>query len=397
MRAATWTLLGLLVVTGLGWYTTWQAKSELEARLRTAEKVEREVATLRARLTEMETAPRPASVDAGDAPGLRGQGDAAAVTAAERQRERARREEVRQKALAEHRRQQQENQEALGLIKKKILQIRNPTLREEGLQALTVLLAGDDPQRTRGALQALIEARDTKLDPDRFRPLILEQISAEDPGVRRTALYALYNVAREDGDISYALSAVDDPSDQVRHSASHLIKMYSEGTIEGDAADGILRLLSQENSRARKEAMRGIWGAKVTQAIQTRLLEIAQSPAERHDAVYFGLSTLNNKSREVVTYLIDALADPNPNVSHRARWGLGYGIPEEDHTFFADALAEKLDLLADRETQLQMIRLIERHGNADQVDRLQTVADNELASESVRQAAEHAIQRLAGR
>ena len=400
MRATTFALLGLLVACNLAWYAAWRSRGDVDVRGPERERLEEEVARLSARLAEVEARPADTPDVRGtspEAPSLQGRDDARAVQAEQRARDEERRTAARREAEAARRRQAEADQQTLDRIRKQIQQIRDPRLREEGLQAVVALLAGDDPRWAGGALQLLIEARDTKLDPTRFRPLILAQLDSPDASVRTRALYALHNIAPEKGDLAYALRAVDDPSPRVRASASHLLHIYSGGTLEGEAAEGVLRLLHQEEPNARKEAMRGIWGATVTPEIQARLVEIAQNPAERSDAVYFGLSTLNNKSREVVAFLVEALQDPNGNISHRARWGLGQGIPEENGAFLAAALAEKLETLADRQTQLEMIALIERHGNADQVSRLRAFADNELASEVARQAAERAIQRLAGR
>jgi hypothetical protein len=76
----------------------------------------------------------------------------------------------------------------------------------------------------------------------------------------------------------------------------------------------------------RREVLRGLWGARVTDRLADRIVELADDPESHGDAIYFGLSTFKPKNAAVVDKLIETLNDPDWNNWDRALWGLGYGV-----------------------------------------------------------------------
>jgi hypothetical protein len=129
--------------------------------------------------------------------------------------------------------------------------------------------------------------------------------------------------------------------------------------IDGRSEEIVLELLGSEQPAVRREALRGLWGANVTDKLADRVVELADDADSRHDAVYFGLSTFKPKNAAVVDKLIETLSDPDWNNWDRALWGLGYGVPRELQPKVAAALADMYVARSDpkvRETCRELIR-----------------------------------------
>ena len=129
--------------------------------------------------------------------------------------------------------------------------------------------------------------------------------------MRRAAIYALYNAGGpKPGDLDLILKLVDDEAPEVVMSSTHAIHMFTKGELFGPAAEAVLRVLDTEDERQLREGMRGIWGAKSSPELQARLIEISKLPRSRYDAIYFALSTMNNKSEAVVDVQLSDFFQP---------------------------------------------------------------------------------------
>jgi HEAT repeat protein len=227
---------------------------------------------------------------------------------------------------------------------------------------------------------------------------VLARREASDGLVRVAAAYALFNTAWEPRDLDLVLRIADDASPEARAKASHLLNLFTRGKLHGPAAAAVERLLDAKDERLVRETLRGLWGAEVAQGIEDRLLALARAPTTRHDAIYFGLSTLARKSERVVDALIDALGDPDTvNVGGRALWGLGRGVPPEGHARAADALVLLLKARDDAATRSEAINQLSRYGGEPHAKALDDLHANLQADPGVRAAAADAATAIRAR
>ncbi len=216
--------------------------------------------------------------------------------------------------------------------------------RARGAAAIRAALEGDDPLLHHAAFQAITRTGSVAWNKTPLRDLVLARLATAEGAAQKAGFYALYNVegrARPE-DVARLLAALEEPSEAMRVGGSHLLHLYTGGRLEGAPAQAILRLLASDDRRVLREVMRGIWGARVGPPVEERLLEIAATddPGLYHDAIYFALSTLNNKSKNVVAELGRAAEHPDHNVSGRAAWGLAYGVLPEAQDAAADVLLQ---------------------------------------------------------
>ncbi|NUN53372.1 MAG: hypothetical protein HUU06_11385 [Planctomycetaceae bacterium] len=267
------------------------------------------------------------------------------------------------------------------------LQIRDAAKRTAAIERIRQALASGDPVREFAGLIAFTGSAKANFDKAPFRDLILPLAKGTGGAVRVKAFYALFNAGMQDGDLDLLLGLADDPSAEFRSGLSHLIFLFSKGEITGPAGDRVLALLRQDDRALVRHALGGIWGARVSPAVEERVLALAKDPATRRDAVYFGLSTFRDKSAAVVEALIDALGDPDSNNSWRALWGLGHGIPRENEGAVADAMLRLFDARGDSGTRTEALRNVGRYGSSVHLDALGAIASNALAPADVRSAA----------
>jgi len=164
----------------------------------------------------------------------------------------------------------------------------------------------------------------------------------------------------------------------------------------------IMELLAHKNYRVRKEVMRGLWGARLTMAIQDRYVELyreAEAKGQRtHDIVYFGLSTVANKTEPVVRALVDVLGDNDPNNWSRALWGLGHGVAGKGRGIAADGLLALFEARDDVHLQGRCLRLLGMYGEERHLEPLEKALENEdMMADSVRSAVKSAIASIRGR
>ncbi len=256
-----------------------------------------------------------------------------------------------------------------------LLRTDQPAEFESALDAIGKALGGDDARQAWAAMRALAAAHEVSIDRARFRSDLVRWLEKGSGETCTAAAYALIP-DREPDDLArvQALWPNDDPA--VARSLSHLLMVFGNGKIDGRSEDIILELLNQHGGLLR-EALRGLWGAELSAAVQSRLVQLETEAlasgdrSTRHDVVYFALSTLPNKNTDVVDRLIEAVTDPDPNNSGRALWGLGYGIEEpSDRRHVADVLIDIHNTRVSPQLRHDTRRLVERYGTPEQVDQL---------------------------
>ena len=177
-----------------------------------------------------------------------------------------------------------------------------------------------------------------------------------------------------------------------------LTKQLGASAIERKmrAGEVVLGLFDSEDPDQLREVMRGLWGAKTSAAIQQRMLELSRGPIG-YDAIYYGLSTCQNKTRGVVERLVEAAAGvgADANSFDRALWGLQQGILEDDRAFLCDKLRELFEARSSLHLHLEILQCFSMYGSAADVEWLESLEDDERRPEAVRQAAAEALDRLA--
>lgn len=234
--------------------------------------------------------------------------------------------------------------------------------RAETLAKIRDSLQGDDPQLQYAALRTLQAIGDVKYDKASMRPLVLPYVKTAKREALVAACYALLNTDRRPEDLELIHKAWQRRSPALDRSMTFLLRSFSDGKIEGRSEEIVLELLGSPQASVRREGLRGLWGASVTDQLAGRLIELADDPESHHDAIYFGLSTLRPKNPAAVDRLITELSDPDWNNWDRALWGLGYGIPEGEQAKVADALADMYVARSDPRTREKCRRLVRLYG-----------------------------------
>lgn len=275
-------------------------------------------------------------------------------------------------------------------ILRKIMQVEDPGLRAEGLRELSEALASDDPHLVEYALSSLYSLRKVAFDRSAFQQIVSQHLQSENGGIRRSALYAMHAVDPDAADPRVAIHSGEDPDPIVRQHTARLIALYGGPKLAGEAADVVVKLLGDENEKVRRGTLRGIANSQVTPAIEKRLIEMAATPQHSHEAVYFGLSQIQEKSRPVVDALFAHLEDENQNTRGRAHWGLQRGVRKDQQHYVATQYAERLGKFFSPKTRKEALQLIVRYGDDRIAPQLERFAENDLLDEATRTLARKA-------
>jgi hypothetical protein len=172
--------------------------------------------------------------------------------------------------------------------------------------------------------------------------------------------------------------------------------LYSGKDLTGRAGDLALQLLKSEDEEVLRAGVHALWGAKVSPAIEARLLEFARA-GNQHEVFYFALSTLENKSAAVIDHLFQAAQDSDWNVYWRAIWGLGHGIPEEHHPKVAGFLAQYFEARSDGKIRRNCLEMLGRYGGEAELPAIEGWAANPLIGEELRRLSAECAEKIRGR
>ncbi len=273
------------------------------------------------------------------------------------------------------------------------MSIRDHEARAEAVAQIRAALASGDPTVAYAGLIAFLRTTEVNYDKAPFRDLILPLARTAEGDMQVKAFYALFHANRQPEDLDLVLAAARNPSPEMHESASHLLKMYNDNQLTGEVGDVVLDLLQAENRGTLREVMRGIWGAHVSPGVESRLMELAETDL-RHDAIYFGLSTLQEKSRRVVETLMKAAEDADPNNSGRAIWGLGHGVAEENHPLVADFALDLFEARSSPRARGDCMFMLEQYAGPSHIEPLEKLAANELVGDDLRERARKLAERL---
>lgn len=253
--------------------------------------------------------------------------------------------------------------------------------RDKAVREIAKALNAEEHSLQIVAATALAQLGDVKFDKKEFRPRILELCRSKNAEVQRGAFYALLNNERQDGDLELLQEVMAEPvSGRLAESASHLLQSFDEGVIRGKSEEIVVRLLNSSDKSLRREALRGLWGAKYGEKITNRVIELVDNKESHHDAIYYALSTSPEKTPAAIDKLIEVLSDPDWNNWGRAIWGLGYGVPEDQQTKVAAAMLQMYELRSDPKTRGKCERLVRAYGDAKQIKELEALTGNSASA-----------------
>jgi len=273
-------------------------------------------------------------------------------------------------------------------------QIADAARRNAAIEEIRAALFSADEAERMAALSALAQIADVEFDKASFRAPLLSLAAGAEGQALVSSLFALAATDRRPEDVALALRTVDDP--EARSSAVRLAFLFSDGGLVGEVGAAVAPLLDP-NDPAAFTNVKSIWGAEVSPEIATSLLEMSRHPdhSRRHDVVYYGLSTLREKSPEIVARLIELLDDGSE--SGRALWGLGQGVPGVSQPTVANAMQVYFDARSDRKSRERALAIVHRYGTPENLPWLEALRDNPNASQELRASAERAIEAILSR
>lgn len=403
MTRFAWIAAFLLLASNAAWIALWLGREEAASDpFFEREHLEEQVADLQVEVERLRAEAQPVL------PGLRGSGEERAPEA-EAAREstspsgpevdgpQGRDGEAAAAAEAELRAKREQYAAAREQIKgilARVMQVKDPALRSEGMAELTAALKSTDETLVEYALGALHALRETEIDRSALRSTVVDLLKSDHGGIRRSAMYALHATGMQAADSAHALAGVDDDDPIVRMHVARVLRLYNGGSFEGPAAAALARLLRDDTSHVRRGTLRALHGVQLTDDVERALIEVAARPAERHEAVQHGLSVAKNKSRVVIDALFTHLADENGKIRQRAHWGLQRSIPESQRPYVARGYADRLETFVNPKTHTEALKLIARFGDASLVPQLERFADNDLVEARVREMATKAAEYL---
>ncbi len=261
------------------------------------------------------------------------------------------------------------------------------------LNDIRMALLSKDESLQSAALMAVASIADVNYDKASMRPFVLPFIESKNGSLRANSMYALLATGVQPGDSAMFMKMSADPDPGVRGRITHVLHTCNKGDLMGEASDVVLNLLDDKDSNVARDNLHCIWGAQVSDKVQNRLIEMAATKdrEKKHNVFYFGLSTLENKSRPVIQALIKEMQTGDFELESRSRWGLSFGIPDEHKGMVADAFLALLKSRSDSEIQSDCLRNLSNYGEARHLPDIEKFASGGTDSESMKQEAENAI------
>jgi parallel beta-helix repeat protein len=269
--------------------------------------------------------------------------------------------------------------------------------RDRARREIADALEGRDPVGIEAAFRAIAMTRDVAWDRATLRPKVVAGLASVGTAAQVAGLAALAALGTEPGDVDLVVRTVTverlDALDAA--AAADVLRSAAGGRLEGTAGAAYLRWLSTDDPRVRRELLRGLWGARVSPAVEGRLLELHRSAPgdERHDVLYFALSTLEGKSKAVVAAL--AVATDEPQDAQRAVWGLAHGVAPEAASAAADALLVAFERHA--ELRADALRGLVAYGTRAHADRLAALVRDAPLLPGMRREVDAAVETMRSR
>lgn len=190
-------------------------------------------------------------------------------------------------------------------LRNKILQRKDPALRQQGLLELEALVKSDDPEDVLLGLTALPQLIHIKFDRDKLRPYVLCALQNENEEVRAAALECLGGAYRVEDHFDALLQMLTDPSDQVRSSAAWWVALAGRDDRKDEAVAALQSLLHDENKWFRVVAVHVLSDyLDAGQEVEDAAIEMSRD-REVADGMLWWLRRRDNISEKVAQRLIE--------------------------------------------------------------------------------------------
>ncbi len=288
------------------------------------------------------------------------------------------------------------------------LQIQDPAKRAAALASIQQALGSGDPARVLAGLWAVGGIGHLKYDKPTMRSPVVTQLEAEDPLLRKGALWALLSLDRQPGDLDLVLRLKEDPSPEVRKEVLRIASSISGGDLTGEVGDVVLKGLQSAVSRDRsgESGWKGTgtspefrmflssirWG-KLPSDLEQALMELAKDPRYRTDVVHFVCMNAE-KTPAVVDLLIEVVGSPGA-MDMEAVLALTRGIPASLQSRVAATLLKVMETRRpDAGAWDSCLHGLQQYGSEENIPALQELGANELVSQQVREKVNKAIEAI---
>ncbi|MEM8713975.1 MAG: hypothetical protein AAGG01_23785, partial [Planctomycetota bacterium] len=266
-------------------------------------------------------------------------------------------------------------------------QIKDADLRQASLEKILAALESETPATVEAGVAAYRSIGDVRFERGPYVEALFKKLSSLTGSARVGAYYGLLSSReeRDPQDLERLLGALKEaPDAALRNAGTHLIMLASGGDVTGAAGEAALALINSDDI-APRQTLPGLWGASVSEALESRLLELAAKDSRtRYDAIYYALSTFQNKGPRTVELLMGAAEERGQSAS-RALWGLSYGVGEASREKVASFLLDLLEARNNRSMQSDCLQGLRRYATKAHAPRLDELIANELMSESLRE------------
>lgn len=292
--------------------------------------------------------------------------------------ERSRRitQEREQKEKDEREAKQKAVKESLARIDplvREVLQLDDAEKRSAALEKIRAMMADGDPAKAGDGIRAFLSLYDVEFDKASFRPLVLPHLKAENDELREMAWSALLmaGLKPEDSALMREVARTTGMGDRT----SYFLMQMEKGNLKGESGAIVRDLLDPSDAGKTREVMRGIWGASFSPELESRIVEVSREGGSFfYDAVYYAMSTQENKGPETVARLIDAMQEPDMSMAGRAAWGLTRGVPKEMSPQVADAAIKVISSRGSGYLGEQAWRMLDNYVSASNLPALKELA-----------------------
>ena len=272
-----------------------------------------------------------------------------------------------------------------------------PEQRRAVVEEVRSALSSGDPRLTVAALRTVPWLGKDDVDRKELKERVEVFLIERNPAIRQSAVVAISTLDLGPGDLDILLPLAADADRNVRKEVPRALAAAQHGEIEGIAAEAFRHLLEDADLSVRLQTLRTLHGAS-SMASEVRDLVISlvesKNPEEARRALYALAGTKLEKDARIVTALVAALENEDPERRAEARRGLSHGVPDAYGPQISQVVAELLASqpeLADRAGNVEMLK---RHGTEAQIEALARLADDEDLPEVVRRSAREAIESI---
>jgi hypothetical protein len=285
------------------------------------------------------------------------------------------------------------------------MQIQDPVKRTAAIAAIREALGSGEPVRVLAGLWAVEGMTQAGIDYDKasVRGLVVPQLDAADPVLRKAAMYALVSSGREPGDLDRLLRLRNDPSPVVRTEVTFIASQVARGELNGEvgavvlaALDGVLeaeasRPREKQNSPDFRMFLARVNWRKPSPEIEDRLLALAKDPATRETVLNMVFQNME-KTPRVVDMLVELLDGPSILHQYIALRCLCYQVPESMAPRVAAILVKVLEARTADSTYWQWCLYgLRSFGTAAELPVLESLEGNEMIPEGRRKEAREAM------